>query len=364
MTNIPDPTPSKKAFLGAVYEMSGITSDNSFRSIRPDWLAKVDVEAQTDPELLKLTDKFQRCLANKTGVDDVISSSQAYEAFGEIKVYRHLKQYGFDPKCIPTVSGKKTPDFECKTEDRKTFYVEVKSFDVVHGEFTNRVMLDQGVDASIEIERQQRNGERIAMSTQVIAPYGEQKHNDSQVELVTSTFEKKVTNNFKFNQFALGPTFAFAVLDKLIVPGRQCAITPYYHQEYFQGSACVTGTLWASAYAEPGYLWLDMYEFEGKPTYSGQWQYEGFFTEAKSHPAQAIMFFDQGLSNPLIYGLINNYSAEHINWSREDTEGVLHVLCDAVNDRSNAYGYKLANYDSRIDYPKGAESKSAWDSDP
>lgn len=359
-----DISPSKETFLEAVHEMSGLTSDNSFRSIKPDWLAKVDAEAKTDTELEKLTHQFQKCLTKKKGIDDVISASQAYEVYGEIKVYRHLKEHGFTPKCIPTIQGEKTPDFKCITPDGKSFYVEVKSFDVVNGEFANREMLHAGVDAAIDIETQQKRGERIATSTQVIAPYGEQKHGDSQVALVTSTIKKKFISNFKRGQFDLGPTFAFAVLDKLIVPGRQCAITPYYHQEYLEGSACITGTLWASAYAEPGYLLLDLFEFEGKPTHGGLSQNEGYFAKSQGHPAQAIMFFDEGLSRPLIYGLINDFCTQHTNWSRDDTEGVLFALCDAINDRFNAYGYSISNYDSRIDYPDGDTSKSAWDMSP
>lgn len=361
MTAIPDPSPSKTALLAAIHEMSGITTDNSLRSIRPDWLAKVDHEASLDAELAKLTTEFQKCLRKKKGVDDVIGSSQAYEAYGEIKVYRHLKQYGFSPHCIAKIPGKKTPDFKCETEDGKTFYVEVKSFDVVTGEHANRAMLDEGMDAAIDIETQQKRGERIAMSTQVIAPYGEQKYGDSQVERVTTTLNSKVVNNFKPGQFDLGPTFAVAVLDKLIIPGRQCALVPYYHSEYMNGSTCVTGTLWASAYAEPGYLFQDQYEFEGKPTHGGLWEREGYFTQAKSHPAQAIIFFDQSLSNQLIYGLNNNHCAEHDDWSTDDTYGVLYALCDAMNDRSNALGYNLAHFDSRTDFPVNSPSKSAWD---
>ena len=109
---------------------------------------------------------------------------------------------------------------------------------------------------------------------------------------------------------------------------------------------------------------LDHYEFEGKPTNSGSWTREGYFSKTSAHPAQGIILLDQSLSNPLIYGLTNSYSQTFTDWDERDTEHVLGIVCDAWNCESNAYGYSLAHYDSRIDYPEGEVSKSAWDDNP
>lgn len=120
-------------------------------------------------------------------------------------------------------------------------------------------------------------------------------------------------------------------MDKLIIPGRQCALSPYYHQDIQQGSACLFGSLWASAYAQQGYLLLDCYEFEGKPTNFGQWDREGYFTKAKSHPAQGIVFFDESLSDSLVYGVTNTHAQKFENWDEDDTRHVLSIICDAWN---------------------------------
>lgn len=354
-------SPSVLALSKARAMTNDITRDYSLDRIGSDLLSRADAEASGDLDLSHLLETFRVRLAKKKGPDDVISSSQAFETFGEIKTYRHLKNFGFSPKYVPTVPNKRTPDFECKTPDDLKFYVEVKSFDIVNGEFAQTTILSDGLDARINLEKQQNQGERVAISEQAISPYGEKIHSGSQVQGVIDTIGQKISSNFKQGQFNLGPTFAVAILDKLIVPGRQCALSPYYHEEIFQGSACVSGTLWASAYGQPGNLLLDAYEFEGKPTNSGISQKEGYFTEHLSHPAQGIIFFDQAFSNPLVYGLVNGYAAKHSHWSMNKTEHVLDQICDAWNCETNANGYTLANYDSRQDFPIGVPSKSSWD---
>lgn len=352
---------SVEALDKAVAMADRLTTDYSLRSIQRSVLSKADDEAKTDPNLANLTTSFRRILSKKAGPDDVVTSSQAFETYGEIKVYRHLKHHGLKPQCVPTVPNQGRPDFKCMTPDGKDFYVEVKSFDIVEGEFAQTAMLNDGLEASVDIESQQRRGQNVASSIQVIAPYGSMAHGECQLERVINTIEKKVRGNFKTSQFKQGPTFAVAILDKLDVPGRQCALSPYYHQDIYDGSACLSGSLWASAYAQRGYLLLDYYDFEGKPTNFGQWDREGYFSKAHAHPAQGIVFFDQSISNPLVYGLTNSHCQNFENWDENDTQHVLSIICDAWNCESNAFGYSLADYDSRLDFPQGKPSKSAWD---
>jgi len=352
---------SVQALDKAIAMSARVTTDYSLQSVKRELLQKADKEARTDKHLAQLLETFRAALSKKDGADDVIASSQAFESYGEIRVYRHLKQYGLNPQCVPTVKGEGRPDFKCETPDGKEFYVEVKSFDVVEGEFAQRGILDDGLEAALDIEEQQRAGRKVASSVQVISPYGERDYNASQAKLVINTIEKKVRGNFKAKQFKQGPTFACVVLDKMIVPGRQCALSPYYHQRIYQGSACLSGTLWASAYAQPGYLILDHYEFEGNPTNGGPWDRAGYFSKANAHPAQAIVFFDQALSNQLIYGLINEHGTQFDGWEKDDTEHVLSIICDAWNFESNENGFDIAHYDSRIDFPESKPSKSSWD---
>ena len=74
-----------------------------------------------------------------------------------------------------------------------------------------------------------------------------------------------------------------------------------------------------------------------------------------------LFFFDQSISNPLVYGLTNSHCQNFENWGENDTQHVLSIICDAWNCESNAFGYSLADYDSRLDFPQGKPSKSAWD---
>ncbi len=357
-TSLQEIFPTEHALKRATSLMSGIAQDFSLQEFSHECLRQWDIESVADPDLANLLKVLQSRLAGKKVADDIVSSAQAFEHYCEIRTFRHLKKHGFRPVAVATAKGKKRPDFECRTPSNKTFFVEVKAFDQVEGEFNRRKQVDDSILSSIDIESQQRAGARIAISEQVLSPFAEKGFGRSQSKDVAETYLKKFISAFKVEQFQDGPTFAFAFLDRLIVPGRQSSIVPVYHESNQAGSNCLTGTLWHSAYGKAGMLCLSPYEFEGKGTYGGTLDHNGFFAGVSPHPAMSAIFVDRGMSDTLVYGLTNPMVEDHEDWTQDDTELVLSTLCDVWNDDQNSYGFNLAHHDSLDDFPPHAAPKA------
>ena len=63
------------------------------------------------------------------------------------------------------------PDFRCELEDGRPYYVEVKALDIVDGVYRHKQIMEAGLAPNIEIERQLREGRRIASAESEVAPY-------------------------------------------------------------------------------------------------------------------------------------------------------------------------------------------------
>ena len=109
-------------------------------------------------------------------------------------------------------------------ERELTFYVEVKTLDIVDAPQRLEQMLEEGLETQIEIERQQRQGKRVAMAEQGIAPYQDLAPIRDMIRVrrgpVIETLCEKVSSNFKAGQFRRGPTFALANLLRLPLMGQ------------------------------------------------------------------------------------------------------------------------------------------------
>ena len=110
------------------------------------------------------------------------------------------------------------------------------------------------------------------MATGKIAPYkvvgATTGHDWRSLITVVDTLRNKCRQAFKSTQFTLGPTFALALLDRLVLPGAIHALAPYYYEPFHSG-ACVSGVLWHAAYGTIGTPIFRICEFEGKPLSRG-----------------------------------------------------------------------------------------------
>ena len=247
--------PMTNVFLTVCNDVNELSSSHSLAQIDSEMLRAFDMEAHTNDTLDSFRSELISRLKN-VDIDDVEAFSGAFEIYGEIIAYQYLS------KRVPTVrlvpKGKKTPDFQCQLPDGKPFYVEVKSFDIVGGKLRNLQMMDDGLDARAQLEKQVHAGKPIASVTTESAPYLRYGETDTydpwSLIRVIDTLRDKSRQNFKSGQFKDGPAFALVVMDRLILPRGKFDLEPYYYDDHADGGIS-SGVLWHLAYGcgEPRY---------------------------------------------------------------------------------------------------------------
>ena len=341
-----DVYPAIRAYILACHPVNDISESHSLSSIDLEMLRVIDTDANEDGVLDDFRKELIARLEECKTTDDVISYSQAFEVYGEIVVYLYLTQRGLLTERLSERPGKGTPDFKCKWHNGKHFFVEVKSFDVVGGEFRNREMMENALDAKVELEEQIIAGKRIALATNEIDPYrksGKQdKYDPFSLIRVIETLRDKSLTAFKNKQFKDGPTFALVLADRLVLPGGRFALSPYYYDNYDEG-AIVSGVMWHMAYGRPGTPIFRHPDFPGAPSLEGHLDEFGIFVDKERlFPSPGLIILHREQSSHVGYGLANPLYPGGENWTVDDTTGVLNVVCDYQNDEDNSWFHELS----------------------
>ena len=328
--------PATCAFLTACHAVNEVASSHSLSAIDLATLRAIDLEAHRNSVLDTFRIELKSRLNKVKGVDDVTAFSQAFEIYGEIIAYLHLREH-VPTERRPERKGRKTPDFKCSLPNGKIFFVEVKSLDVVDGEPKNLAMLDDGMDANAELEEQVHAGKSVASATTVIAPYrkaGETNTYDPRSLIrVINTLREKSLQVFKAGQFADGSTFALAITDRLVLSGGKFALAPYYYSDVPDGGIA-SGVLWHAAYGHPGTPIFRLPESAGAKSLEGYLDRFGLFADCEQpFYGPGLIVLDRGQCGHDAFGLVNDCYPECGGWSVDDTEEVVDKLCDRWNDR-------------------------------
>ena len=336
--------PATCAFLRHSHAIRAITSSHSLSAVDLNTLKSIDLLAHQDPTFRTFAKQLVAKLAKKTTEFDVIAYSQFFEIYGEAVTLQFLRDRGLKTERVAEADTGR-PDFQCELESGKDFYIEVKSLDIVGGEFRHREMMEDALDVQIDLEAQLKSGERVAMAVSEISPYkgvGTTRSYDwRSLITVIDSLRSKCRQAFKSSQFTLGPTFALALLDRLVLPGAVHALAPYYY-EPLHGGACISGVLWHAAYGKIGAPIFRICEFEGKPTLEGHLTSDGLFADTHQvFPGVGLITLDGRTGQRVAYGLAAANKTE--GWSFDLTEEVLRLICDAQNDHGNSFAHVLSH---------------------
>ena len=337
--------PATRAYLNISHALHGISSSHSLFAIDLETLRSLDLAAHGDDALKRFRTELISRLETVRGVDDVVAYSQVFETYGEIIAFRFLRSK------VPTErlserDGKPTPDFKCMPQDGTPFFVEVKTFDIVGGKFRNRQMMEDGLEAQIELEDQMTAGKRVAFTETEIDPYrayGETETYDwfSLIKVI-DTLREKSLQAFKGGQFKDGPTFALAITDRLLLPNAKFDLAPYYYDDRADGGIA-SGVLWHMAFGRPGTPIFRMPDFAGARSLNGHLDKPGLFAdEHRPFPGPGLVVLDREQSDHVAYGLANPAYHRHGTWSIDDTEEVLYTLCDHWNDYGNSRSHGIS----------------------
>ena len=337
--------PATTAFLRHAHALLNFTQNHSLAAINLETLRKYDVLGHSDTTYAA----FIRDLAAKLGPNvkspDVVAFSQFFEIYGEAVTFEFLRSRpGLTVGRIPETKTP-TPDFRCVLDGGVEFYIEVKSLDIVGGAFRHDEIMRDGIDATIEIQRQKAAGQRVAFSETAVAPYqkiGDSNYDPRSLIRVIDTLREKCRSAFKGQQFGMGPTFALAVTDRLIIPGGRNALAPAYYDP-FQLGACVSGVLWHAAYGTIGTPIFRPADFEGMPTLEGRLQTDGLYTDThQPFPGLGLIVLSAEQGGRKAWGLSAG-ERRHGDWDSNKTDEVLQMISNEMNDQENRFAWRLSH---------------------
>ena len=207
-------------------------------------------------------------------------------------------------------------------------------------------MMDDGLDAKAELEKQVHEGKPVASATTEIAPFrraGETKTYDPRSLIrVIDTLREKFLQSFKQGQFAEGPTLALAIVDRLLLPGGKFDLAPYYYADY-NDSGILSGVLWHMAYGRCGTPVFRLPDFSGASSLEGHLDRFGLFvdeTRPFSGPGLIVLHREQG--GRRAYGLVNRAYPDDDDWSIDDTHDALDRLCHRWNDEKASRSWDIS----------------------
>lgn len=336
--------PATRAYLKIRRAVDEISSSHSLNAIDLAVLRGFDLEAHRTDTLRTFRQQLISRLNGITDADgyDVVVLSQLFEIYGEVVAYLFLRKR-LKTARLAERKGKKTPDFECKLPDGKTFFVEVKSLDVVDGDWKNREMMEDALDKRVELQEQVNEGKPVATTITEIEPYrkhGETKTYDPRSLIrAIDTLREKSLQAFKTGQFEDGPTFALAITDRLLLPCGKFDLAPYYYAK----GGIASGVLWHMAYGCLGTPIFRLPEFAGARSLEGHLDKFGLFTdETRPFPVPGLVVLDRRQCEHAAFGLSNDRYDRCGSWSIDDTETVLRALCDRWNDRDSSQSWEIS----------------------
>lgn len=335
--------PVNEMYLYWCHQFHGLSEDHSLRSISWDHLKRLEEESYADDELKALVHELKLSFGRVEDVSDSQGFRQVFEYYGEALIYSKLSKH-FKTKRI-VAKKDSMPDFVCALPNGKEFYVELKSLDLVQAPLRSDQMHEDALNQNIAIEDQLRQGNKVAMAEREIAPFkppfDDGSYDPRSLLLVINTLMKKARSAFKESQFAQGPTFAFMLCDRLMIPGGNHSVAPQYFER--GGNAVVSGALWNACFAKMGWPIFRMPDFEGVSGLEGHMSEHGLFVdEYVNFPTGAVVFSKFGWQEDTLMGLYDSKWQPNPEWSVDDTAEVIHELCTAYNDERNSYGQSVA----------------------
>jgi hypothetical protein len=349
--------------------LAGFSTDYTLDHIDLGMVREMEDEALADPVMNEFIGEMRARWSELAKKDYHQVLPAVFEVYSEALVYRMLKQRGGARLSIKKIkeTGVPGPDFECKLQVEQkgepyelTFYIEVKSLDITHAEQRLPEILDDGLNAHVDLEAQLKSGKRIAFTETEIAPMQpyvakkappggraaipESKRYDphSLRKLIESIVEK-AANNFKEAQFKRGPTFALANVLRLPLLGQgPNGLAALFYEN--SSGVCVSGVLWHLAFGTVGAPVHRIPDFEGKPTLDGMLERDGLLADPNMKlPAAGMMILQHDQGAYRIDGLYDpRWSDQAHNWSDTETLEVFSLLCDGYNDSGNGCGYRYA----------------------
>ncbi|MCA1370998.1 hypothetical protein I6F15_27005 [Bradyrhizobium sp. BRP14] len=277
--------------LEAIHGTSPVAHDYTLSNIDLGQVRRIEDEALSDESMRVFVADMLRLLDNKNKNPLTEVYRQVFDAYSEALVCRLLREIAGPNLTIEKIPETKVsgPDFFCilrpegKPDKALEFYIEVKSLDIADAPLRVKEMMEEGLEISVDLERQLSGGARVAIAEGEIAPnrraVQDKDYDPLSVRKNIEFLAAKACSNFKPAQFTRGPTFALANVLRLdVFPQGLGTLAPFFF-DGANGGACVSGVLWNVAFGNVGDPIHKPPEFEGKGTFDGPLQRAGLLVD-------------------------------------------------------------------------------------
>jgi hypothetical protein len=355
--------PLSRAFIDEHHFHHDTASDYTLNSFDLGQVRAIEDDALTDTSMRDFVKDMLKKLQASTRLPRHEVYRSVFDVYSEAIVCRMLREHGGEGFRIKKIAetDQASPDFECELDIQRngktetlSFFIEVKTLDIVHASQRLPQMLDESMDVQIELDSQMAEGRSVATAAGVVAPHrgfgSDPNYDPRSIRGVIENLIKKAAGNFKNTQFRRGPTFALANLLRLPLPGQGAGtMAPYYYDPIMGGGVCLSGALWHMAFGVVDAPIHKAPDFEGAGTVDGTLQHAGILIDPAlqlNTPGLIAFHFDQGTYR--FDGFYDaHWESEEWNWTNIQTEEVMHALCGDYNDRMNRRANDYAYYRDR-----------------
>jgi hypothetical protein len=274
-----------------------VIAANPYLSLLRPAVATVESEATAIPALARYVDDLLRLVRMPSFAIDEQATNDFAQTLGEAHFMALAAAHGIKLAKVPEESIP-TPDFQLLGR-KQPLHFEVKTLSVGGGKRGIQKTLQDAANATDEIDRQVEAGRSVAVTTQVVVPYGEMTPNYSgQIHFAIDTMLEKIRSNIKLGQYSRPNTFLVVDLSLLqVMPGGRENLRPRYPDPQ-TADAKVSGMLWAVAF---GILDTNIYEFadfEGKPNFGAKLGKFGILSDPELQSIKGLLFVSHPWSRP------------------------------------------------------------------
>ncbi|MBG0793200.1 hypothetical protein IYY11_07370 [Methylocystis sp. H62] len=152
------------------HKLSGVSFDYTLPLFDPALVHALEEEAPSDPTIEAFVKDIVKRLDKTKGWVDTRAWRQAFEIYSEALIYRMIRDAGRGKITIRRFpeADASTPDFICELltcTPPKTFYIEVKTFDIVDADQRHDEMIDEGILTQDDLDKHVAAGKRVACQT-------------------------------------------------------------------------------------------------------------------------------------------------------------------------------------------------------
>jgi hypothetical protein len=326
--------------LAAALQKTRHVASNPYFVLFMEEAERIDRQALALPwmsaELCKLVTTVEDSVRFEEIILDGDLSTEFFQKLGELHVATVLAEKQIEIRKIPEES-KSTPDFAVDHNGNK-LYLEIKTFGFVDGGRAINETLYGSLEANYSIERQIKNGARVAIAEHAVSPLQNKTPDIPEPLRSIRVLIDKARQNIKGSQFALPNTFLVLNVVGLGIPAEESEFRPVVKGSETGFSS---GRFWMTAFGEMETPIFCLPEFEGKPGIAGRLDRLGVLHERSE--IAGLLVLGKSLSKPAQIGAL--IRSETVAGDDENSEVAMPFIIGAVqslwNDELDTNGWAV-----------------------